>query len=126
MPRINNGQRSFSSQCFENRVRPNAVALRINQIIDWKPIENILDRAYAVGLGNMGRKAYPPIVLFKMSLLQIWYGLSDAQIEEQTWDRCSFMAFCGLTTIGSVPDPSLLSRFRAELANKNTFEQLLQ
>ena len=36
------------------------------------------------------------------------------------------MAFCGLTTIGSVPDPSLLSRFRAALANKNTFEQLLQ
>ena len=57
MPRINNEQRSFSSQCFENSVRPNAVALRINQIIDWKPIENMLDQAYTVGRGNMGRKA---------------------------------------------------------------------
>ncbi len=43
-----------------------------------------------------GRPPCAPLVLFKMSLLQHCYGLSDPQCEELVSDRLSWRRFVGL------------------------------
>ena len=59
-----------------------------------------------------------------MLLLQTWYGLSDYQVEEEVNDRITFSKFCGLPMDSSVPDHSVLSKFRTILTNKNGLEKL--
>jgi len=63
--------------------------------------------------------------LFKMFLLQTWYGLSDYQVEEEVNDRLTFSKFCGLSMDDSVPDHSVLSRFRTILTKSNGLDDLL-
>ena len=41
------------------------------------------------------RPPYPPVMLFKVLLLQQWYGLSDPMAEEAIGDRLSFRRFLG-------------------------------
>ncbi|XWN34691.1 MAG: IS5 family transposase [Roseivirga sp.] len=126
MPRIDNSQRSFADQCLEQKINPLSTIARIDQIIDWQPIQQLLDQAYPKGLEDRGRKAYNPLILFKMSLLQIWYGLSDTLVEEQTRDRLSFMAFCGVKALDPVPDSTLLCRFRKKLTQTQAYDRLLE
>ena len=73
----------------------------------------------------MGRKAHHPLVLFKMSLLQTWYGLSDEKVERQTNDKLSFMHFCGISFSSPAPDSTVLCRFRKELTDSGTYDKLL-
>ncbi|MCY4561056.1 MAG: transposase, partial [Flavobacteriaceae bacterium] len=85
---------SSSSQFFK----------QINTIIDWKPIEEYLVNHYKPGKKQRGQKAYHPMILFKIQLISVWYGLSDVQTEDLTMDCISFCRFCGLELMDSVPD----------------------
>src|SRR5688572_15075218 len=70
---------------------------RIDQSINWIPIKKILSKHYLKGTDIQGRHAYAPLLLFKICLLQTWYGLSDEEIEDCMNDRLSFMNFCGMS-----------------------------
>jgi IS5 family transposase len=70
--------------------------------------------------------SYGGLLLFKMSLLQTWYGLSDYEVEDCITDSISFSKFCGLTLEQSAPDHSTLSRFRRILTKANAYEKLLK
>ena len=72
-----------------------------------------------------GRESYSGLILFKMLLLQMWYGLSDELVEEQIKDRISFSKFCLISMDEKVPDSTVLCRFRSCLAKANAFESLL-
>lgn len=98
---------------------------QINQILDWKPIEKLINSYYQKGESVTGRPSYEGIVLFKMTLLQTWYGLSDYQVEEQVNDRISFSRFVGISMDGSVPDNSVISRFRTVLTESKVYDKLL-
>ena len=63
--------------------------------------------------------------LFKMSLLQHCYGLSDPQCEELVSDRLSWRRFVGLGLSDAVPDETTLVRFRQRLREHGLHEQLL-
>mgnify|MGYP001801734272 CR=1 FL=1 len=93
--------------------------------MDWTPIEHKLDQAYPKSMEHMGRKVHHPLVLFSMSLLQTWYGLSDQQVEQQVNDKISFMDFCGINFTISAPDSTVLCRFRKELTECGTYDKLL-
>lgn len=96
----------------------------INKLIDWKPIEAIIEKDYKKGKSAVGKPSYPGLLLFKMSLLQYWYGLSDYEVEERINDSISFSYFCGLSIDEAAPDHSTLSRFRTALTQSGTFEKL--
>ena len=98
---------------------------QINKIINWDKIELILNEHYEIGKKIEGRRGYPSIVLFKMLLLQYWYGLSDYELEEQCNDLISFTNFIGVPLELHVPDHSRVSRFRTILAKQGTFDLLL-
>ena len=98
---------------------------QMNLLIDWNLIEQTVQKHYSKGLSVDGRPSYSGLLLFKMSLLQTWYGLSDYAVEEQVNDSLSFMKFVGLTLDDSVPDNTVLSKFRTTLTAANAYEQLL-
>jgi len=95
---------------------------RLDQVLDWKPIEKILQAMYPA---TTGRPPCPPLALFKMSLLQHCYGLSDPQCEELVADRLSWRRFVGLGFQDAVPDETTLVRFRSRLREHGLHEKLL-
>lgn len=69
----------------------------VNRLIDWKPIEKVLRKKYRKVASADGRPAYPPVPMFKLLLLQRWYGLSDPGLEDALYDRISFLKFSGFS-----------------------------
>lgn len=101
----------------------NARLERIEALIDWSRLEALLAGIYDAATG---RPSYPPLGLFKVLLLQGWYGLSDPAMEEALGDRLSFRRFAGLGLEEEVPDHSTISRFRALVAGRGLAERLFE
>jgi len=97
---------------------------QINTLIDWGRITKIIDKDYSRGKSVVGKPSYDGLLLFKMCLLQSWYGLSDYEVEDRINDSLSFSYFCGMTIEQVAPDHSTLSRFRTSLTKTKTFERL--
>lgn len=97
---------------------------QINTLIDWDNISKIIDRDYSKGKSAVGKPSYDGLLLFRMCLLQSWYGLSDYEVEDRVNDSLSFSYFCGMTIEQVAPDHSTLSRFRTALTRTKTFEKL--
>jgi len=98
----------------------------VADMIDWRRIKKLLDR----GLGRsnevtVGAKSYPAIQMFKILLLQQWYGLSDYETEAAMLDRISFVRFAGFSLEESKPDHTTICRFRNLLIEKKLLQVLL-
>lgn len=65
---------------------------QISDLIDWSPIRQILDEMYDNKSEKGGRPNCDVILMFKILILQQWYGLSDLEVERQMADRISFMS----------------------------------
>ena len=66
---------------------------QINELIDCSPVEFLINKHYQKGKSALGKPSYSGLVLFKMSLLQTWYGLSDYDVEDRINDRISLGYF---------------------------------
>lgn len=97
----------------------------INKIVDWNKIEKIVKKHYDKGVSVDGRPAYSGLLLFKITLLQQWFNLSDQAVEERINDSIKFTKFLGLSLEDSVPDHSVISRFRSVMAQRNAMKKLL-
>ena len=84
----------------------------VNAAVDWRPVEEKLQVIYA---SSTGRPSHPPLMLFKVLLIQRWYDLSDPGVEDALNDRKSFARFVGLSLDQSAPDHSVICRFRKQL-----------
>jgi IS5 family transposase len=92
---------------------------KINRVINWSQLEEILMTHYTVGSSREGADAYPPLMLLKGLLLQKWYRIdSDPELENQINDRISFKKFLGLSFDQHSPDHSTFSRFRGRLSKE--------
>lgn len=99
---------------------------QVNLLVDWRLVSNIINKHYQKGESATGRASYDGLVLFKMALLQTWYGLSDYEVEDRVNDSISFSRFVGISLDDSVPDHSVLSRFRTELTEKGAYEKVFK
>ncbi len=52
----------------------------VHNLIDWQAIAAELADIH---VKKRGEQAYPPIIMFKALLLQVWYNLSDPALEKQ-------------------------------------------
>ena len=77
---------------------------QISDLIDWMPIRQRLDEMYHNKSEKGGRPNCDVILMFKILILQQWFGLNDLEVERQMADRISFMSFLGF------PNPSPDSR----------------
>lgn len=105
-------QFGFGDRALTRHVPDSHFLVRVDGLIDWDPIDRMLASLYS----HTGRPSHPPLVLFKILLLQQWFGLSDPQAEAQVQDRLSFMRFVGLGLDDDVPDETTLVRFRQRLS----------
>ena len=64
--------------------------------------------------------------MFKILLLETWYGLSDYEVEERINDSLLFSEFLGLDLGFPSPDHSTISRFRSELTRLGIMDKLLR
>ncbi len=87
----------------------------ISNIIDWNPIRQILDEMYDNKSEKGGRPNCDVIMMFKILILQKWYGLSDLEVERQMADRISFMAFLGFPD--PFPDSRTIWLFKQRIAD---------
>lgn len=99
---------------------------QINTLLDWQPIVKVLKNHYTKGQSATGKPSYNGLLLFKMSLLQTWYGLSDYEVEDRVNDSISFSYFCGLLIDQVAPDHSTLSRFRTMMTKAKAYEALFK
>ena len=121
----NTQQLSFSAISVSKRKIKSEFFDQMNELLDWSTIDKEIRKHYNKGFSVAGRPSYSGLLLFKMTLLQTWYGLSDYEVEEKVNDSLSFMKFVGLTLEDDVPDNSVLSRFRTEMTQKNAYEKLM-
>lgn len=99
---------------------------QVDQMIDWRKIDRLIAGYYNKCASATGRPGYSGLVLFKICLLQTWYGLSDYEVESQVNDRLSFSRFAGISMDSSCPDHSVISRFRSALSEQGVYEKLFK
>ena len=88
--------------------------LQISDAISWGKISVHLESMYDNTSERGGRPNCDPILMFKILILQQWYGLSDMEAERQIADRFSFMEFLGYPA--EIPDSRTIWLFRDRLS----------
>ena len=96
--------------------------LQISYLIEWAPFRRILEEMYDNKSERGGRPNCDVIVMFKILILQQWYGLSDLEVERQMADRISFMAFLGFPD--SFPDSGTIWLFKNRMAETGKEEMV--
>ena len=99
---------------------------QMNTLPDWDSISSLIDKHYIKGKSATGAPSYDGLLLFKMCLLQTWYGLSDYEVEDRVNDSISFGYFCDLNIYQVAPDHSTLSRFRSLMTKAKAYEPLFK
>lgn len=116
----------FADYLVERRKIKQDFFNQVNKIVDWRQISNIINKYYNKGESVTGAPSYDGLLLFKMSLLQTWYGLSDYEVEDRVNDSISFSRFVGLSLEDAVPDHSVLSRFRTSLTKQGAYDKIFK
>ena len=115
------GQLGFGDGWISAKVGRNAVLERLAGEVEWERFETLLARLRPQGAG---RPAFDPLLMLKALLLQQWYRLSDADLEEAINDRVSFRQYLGLSLEAACPDHTTLCRFRHRLAAQDLSTEL--
>jgi transposase, IS5 family len=122
MSRRDLSQASFVDAMVRGYGRSGGFLDRIEQAFDWAAFEVLLSAIHA---SKRGAPGYPPLVMFKVLLLQQWHTLSDPGAEEAVRDRLSFRRFCGLPLEVETPDHASIWRFRQTIEDLGLSAALL-
>jgi len=100
----------------------------ITTVIDFELFRELLERKLlnTSKKNNAGAKPYDVVILFKILILQRYYGLGDRQVEYQILDRTSFKTFLGLETGDKVPDEKTVWSFRERVTKSGLVEELFE
>ena len=99
---------------------------QISACVDWRGIRTLLNKKYTKPQNATGNPAYDALMMFKILLLQTWYGPSDYEVEERINDSLLFSEFLLLDMGLPAPDHSTICRFRAELTRLGIMDKLLR
>lgn len=98
----------------------------ISKVIDFEMFRGLLEEKLnnPKRKSNAGARPYDYVMMFKIMILQRYYGLGDKQVEYQIIDRTSFKDFLGLDTGDKVPDEKTIWAFRETLTKSGLVEEL--
>ncbi len=100
---------------------------KLNKCIEWNIFRPLLNKAMEKeAKGPGGRPPFDYVMMFKILILQEYFGLSDEQMEFQITDRFSFLRFLGLHTCFKVPDQNTIRHFREQLKEDDVVRQLFE
>lgn len=99
---------------------------KISNVIDFEVFRNTLESKLLnkEKKNNAGAKPFDVVMMFKIMILQRYYGLGDKQVEFQIIDRLSFKKFLGLESGDKVPDEKTVWAFRENLTKSGVVELL--
>lgn len=99
---------------------------KICKVIDFEMFRYLLESQLlnTNKKNNAGAKPFDVVMMFKIMILQRYYGLGDTQIEYQILDRLSFKKFLGLESGDKVPDEKTIWAFREKLTNEGLVEDI--
>jgi transposase len=115
-------QLSFYSTLY-NRIPGNHILKSINSAVDFSFINELLESSYCK---YYGRPAKEPEMMAKLLILQYLYNLSDAQLIEETEVNLAYMWFIGINPDDSLPDSSLLAKFRTQRLKETTLDDIIK
>lgn len=100
---------------------------KLEKCVKWNIFRPILNKVFSQeAKGPGGRPAFDYVMMFKILILQEYFGLSDEQAEYQITDRFSFLRFLGLRTCSKVPDQNTIWHFRERLKEKDAVKDLFK
>mgnify|MGYP003321125759 CR=1 FL=1 len=114
-------QMSFYSMLY-SKIPENHLLKRIDSAVDFGFVNELLEGSYC---RNFGRPAKEPELMLKLLLLQYLYNLSDVKVIEEANVNLAFLWFLGLNPEDSLPDPSLLAKFRTQRLKDITLDEVL-
>ena len=91
--------------------------------LDWERIAAIVADLHS---SREGRKAYPPLLMFKALLLQHLHDASDPKLEERLSNDLSWRRFVGLGLTDGTPDHATISRFRSLMVEKGLMRRVFR
>jgi len=112
-------------EIFDATVPPDHYLRRVKQGIDFASFRARLAPSYDP---DRGRPSIEPLLLLKLEFLQFEYGLSDREVVAQSQVNMAFRCFLDLSLKSALPDPSLLTHFRARLGpevHQQVFQDLI-
>ena len=98
--------------------------LKLDQVIDWQPIEQYLNRQRTRYLrDHCGRPAYPLLSMFKAVLPGQWHSLSDPELEQSFGTlhrkfRYARAAYFGLIKVSAQSHPKAMCLNLLKAANR--------
>jgi IS5 family transposase len=100
----------------------------ISKVIDFEVFRDKLESKLVNNnkKNNAGAKPFDVVMMFKIMILQRYYGLGDTQIEYQILDRISFKKFLGLEGGDKVPDEKTVWAFREALTVSNLVKEIFE
>jgi IS5 family transposase len=98
----------------------------ISQVIDFNIFREKLEEKLlnTNKKNNAGARPFDVVMMFKILILQRYYGLGDKQVEYQIIDRTSFKIFLGLDSGDKVPDEKTIWAFREQVTKTGLVEDL--
>ena len=122
----NKKAKEFFNEEFHRELIDKKNPLRIlNEKVNWEQFRKKIESAFSdIDYSQGGRPPYYRIMMFKILILQEYYGLSDSQIEFQLLDRLPFQKFIGQGLHDQVPDEKTIWLFRDTLGRSKVIDEL--
>lgn len=98
---------------------------KVTSSIDFEIFRPLLDSIIPRKKSDKGGR--PPldvVLMFKIILLQAWYGIADDMTEYLISDRLSFQRFLGLSLDDKVPDAKTIWLYREHIKNSQREKEL--
>ena len=121
MLRIQNKQMSFYSVLY-GKIPKDHTLKKINEAIDFSFVNDLLKSSYCE---DFGRPAKEPELMLRLLLLQMLYDLSDVRVIQEASYNLAFLWFLGLNPEDSLPEASLLAKFRTQRLKEGTLDGIL-
>jgi transposase len=103
-------QPSFYATLYD-KIPEEHLLKKIDAAVDFSFINRLLEDSYCK---HFGRPAKEPEMMAKLLVLQYLHNLSDVRVMEEARLNLAYMWFLGLNPEDSLPDPSLLTKFRTQ------------
>jgi IS5 family transposase len=110
------------SRIYDMIIPPENLLRRIKENIDFSFVNPMLAKSYCE---HFGRPAKEPELMFKLSFLKKIYDLSDERLFENAGMHMGYKYFLDLEPEESLPDPSLLTKFRKTRITEDILEEML-
>lgn len=114
-------QQSFYCMLYD-KIPDDHLLKKVDRAVDFSFINELLEGSYCK---NFGRPAKEPELIMKLLFLEYIYGFSDVRVIEEASYNLVYLWFLGLNPEDSLPDPSLLAKFRTQRMKDITLDEVL-